>query len=220
MKKLLACALLLTPLLALAAPDQPVAKDSKASTKTAKVAKSAKNSQAPAPAAAKKSVAIQHAKAVPATTKHKTAQRTGAAATAAAVAAAVAATEADAKSVELAPEQMAIAEQVHTGAIACELGASVNVAADPKAPGRFNVTGKGFAYHMTPVSSATGAIRLEDTQRGAVWLQIANKSMLMNQKLGQRLADECMSPAQVAVAQAMKTNPPPSLLDKPAPAEQ
>jgi hypothetical protein len=220
MKKLLACALLLTPLLALAAPDQPAAKDSKASTKTAKVAKSAKNSQAPAPAAVKKSVASQHAKAAPATTKHKTAQRTGAAATAAAVAAAVAATEADAKSVELAPEQMAIAEQVHTGAIACELGASVNVAADPKAPGRFNVTGKGFAYHMTPVSSATGAIRLEDTQRGAVWLQIANKSMLMNQKLGQRLADECMSPAQVAVAQAMKTNPPPSLLDKPAPAEQ
>jgi len=69
---------------------------------------------------------------------------------------------------------------------------------------------------MTPVVSSTGAVRLEDTQRGAVWLQIANKSMLMNQKLGQRLADECMSPAQVQVAEALKTNPQPSLLDKPA----
>ncbi len=214
MKKLLACALLLTPLLTLAAPDQP-AKNSKASAKTTPAAKHAK---AAAPVAAKKTAANSHHAKAPAASKHKTAQRAGAAATAAAVAASMAATEADAKSAELAPEQMAIAEQVHTGAIACELGASVNVAADPKAPGRFNVTGKGFAYHMTPVSSATGAIRLEDTQRGAVWLQIANKSMLMNQKLGQRLADECMSPAQVAVAQAMKTNPPPSLLDKPAPA--
>ena len=119
-------------------------------------------------------------------------------------------------SAALGTEELAVAERVHTGHIACELGASVNVTPDPKAPGRFHISGKGFAYHMTPVVSSTGAVRLEDTQRGAVWLQIANKSMLMNQKLGQRLADECMSPAQVQVAEALKTNPQPSLLDKPA----
>ena len=40
--------------------------------------------------------------------------------------------------------------------------------------------------------------------------------MLMNQKLGQRMADECMSPQQVVVAEAIKKNPPQSLLDNPA----
>ena len=73
--------------------------------------------------------------------------------------------------------------------------------------------GKGFKYYMTPVATTTGTVRLEDIKGGAVWLQIANKSMLMNQKLGQRLADECMSPEQTLVAEAIKKNPPPSVLD-------
>ena len=50
---------------------------------------------------------------------------------------------------------------------------------------------------MHPVESRTGAIRLEDPKRGAMWLQLGNKSMLMSQKLGQRLADECQSPEQL-----------------------
>ena len=70
---------------------------------------------------------------------------------------------------------------------------------------------------MVPVASQTGAVRLEDSQRGAVWLQIANKSMLMNQNWGNAWIDECMSPQQVRGGiQAMKINPPPSLLDPPA----
>jgi hypothetical protein len=66
---------------------------------------------------------------------------------------------------------------------------------------------------MAPVVTSTGAIRLEDAKAGGVWLQLSNKSMLMSQKLGSRLADECMSPAQVAVAERLKTNPAPSLLE-------
>lgn len=115
----------------------------------------------------------------------------------------------------LTPEELAIAERVHTGHIACELGASVDIQPDAQAPGRFHVLGKGFKYHMAPVATSTGAVRLEDVRAGAVWLQIANKSMLMNQKLGQRMADECMSPQQFAVAEGFKKNPPQSLLDKP-----
>lgn len=113
----------------------------------------------------------------------------------------------------LTPAELAIAERVHTGRIPCELGASVTVSADVDSPGRFHVEGKGFKYHMTPVATTTGTVRLEDVKGGAVWLQIANKSMLMNQKLGQRLADECMSPEQTLVAEAIKKNPPPSVLD-------
>jgi hypothetical protein len=42
--------------------------------------------------------------------------------------------------------------------------------------------------------------------------------MLMDQKAGKRLADECVSPAQIAVAEALKKNPAPSLLDMSSPA--
>ncbi len=113
---------------------------------------------------------------------------------------------------------LAIAERVHVGRIPCELGAFVTVDADKKLPGYFDIQGKSFKYRMFPVPTTTDAIRLEDQKSGAVWLQLGNKSMLMNQKLGTRLADECMSPAQLAMAEAIKLNPPPSLLDTPKPA--
>ena len=60
---------------------------------------------------------------------------------------------------------------------------------------------------MHPVESRTGAIRLEDPQRGAMWLQLGNKSMLMSQKLGKRLADECHEPGAVGDAETLKKNP-------------
>ena len=113
----------------------------------------------------------------------------------------------------VSPEELAIAERVYVGQIGCELGVTVSVIADPVAPGHFHVGGKGFKYHMAPVVTSTGTVRLEDPVGGAVWLQIANKSMLMDQKRGQRLADECMSPEQTVVAEAIKKTPPPSLLD-------
>jgi hypothetical protein len=99
------------------------------------------------------------------------------------------------------------------GLVACELGASVTVAADAAMPGFFDVTGKKFRFRMVPVVTSTGAIRLEDTKAGAVWLQLSNKSMLMNQKTGSRLADACVTPAQAVVAAAMEKSPPPGLLD-------
>jgi hypothetical protein len=116
------------------------------------------------------------------------------------------------------PDELAIAERVHVGKLPCELGASVTLTQDEKSAGYFDVQGKNFKYRMFPVATTTGAIRLEDQKAGAVWLQLANKSMLMNQKQGIRLADECMSPAQVAMAETLKANPPASVLDAPKPA--
>ena len=113
----------------------------------------------------------------------------------------------------LAPQELRIAERVHVGHMPCELGASVRMTADKNTPGYFNLQGKGFKYRMKPVSTSTGAIRLEDEKAGAVWLQLANKSMLMDQKKGRRLADECAHPDQVAFAKEMKVNPPPALID-------
>lgn len=113
----------------------------------------------------------------------------------------------------MTPAELAIAERVYVGTLPCELGASVTLTADTKAAGYFDMEGKNFKYRMFPVATSTGAIRLEDQKAGAVWLQLANKSMLMSQKLGIRLADECMSPTQVAVAENLKLNPPVSILE-------
>lgn len=115
----------------------------------------------------------------------------------------------------MTPTELAIAERVQVGKMPCELGASVTLTADAKNPGYFDMQGKNFSYRMFPVATSTGAIRLEDQNAGAVWLQLANKSMLMSQKQGIRLADECVSPEQLIVAQNLKLHPPASILDAP-----
>jgi hypothetical protein len=115
---------------------------------------------------------------------------------------------------DVVSQDLAIAQQIHQGLMPCEMGASVRVEADESAPGFFHFQGKGFRYRMYPVRTSTGALRLEDKKAGAVWLQLANKSMLMDQKKGRRVADDCAHPDQVAYGQDMKTNPPPSLFDK------
>ncbi len=116
----------------------------------------------------------------------------------------------------LSPGELLVARAVHTGQMRCELGNVVNVRA-LRTEGFFLISSGNMRFRMHPVESRTGAIRLEDPRRGAMWLQLGNKSMLMSQKLGRRLADECQSPEQAGVAAAMRDNPPPSLLD-PAPA--
>jgi len=113
----------------------------------------------------------------------------------------------------LAAQELSIAQRVHVGHLPCELGASIRMTADALTPGYFDLQGKGYKYRMRPVATSTGAIRLEDEKAGAVWLQLANKSMLMDQKNGRRLADECAHPDQLAFANDMKINPPPPLID-------
>jgi hypothetical protein len=127
----------------------------------------------------------------------------------------------DDPSIVLSDADIAVARKVYVGDIPCELGATVKVV-PMKREGMFAVTTKGHRFRMHPVESRTGAIRLEDAKAGAMWLQLGNKSMLMSQKLGQRIADECMSPAQLTAAEALKKNPMPSLLEPlpdPAPAK-
>ncbi|MES2633474.1 MAG: hypothetical protein V4669_10915 [Pseudomonadota bacterium] len=119
----------------------------------------------------------------------------------------------DDPAVKLTPADLEVAKKIHIGDIPCELGATVHVT-QHKREGFFIVRAGLQRFRMHPVESKTGAIRLEDPVGGAMWLQLANKSMLMSQKLGRRLADECMAPPQAAVAEAMKKAPAaPSLLD-------
>lgn len=120
----------------------------------------------------------------------------------------------DDPSITVTPQDLEVAKLVHVGELPCELGASVRVR-PARRDGLFVVTTKGYRFLMHPVESRTGAIRLEDPKRGAMWLQLGNKSMLMSQKLGQRLADECQSPQQQTFAEELKRNPRPSILDAP-----
>ena len=119
----------------------------------------------------------------------------------------------DDTNIVLTDADLEVAKRVSIGKAQCELGADVTVTADEKKPGFFTVSTKGQKYRMHPVESRTGAIRLEDPRAGAMWLQLGNKSMLMNQKAGLRIADECQTDAQIAFAAEMKKNPPKALFD-------
>jgi hypothetical protein len=93
-------------------------------------------------------------------------------------------------------DQLSTADRVLLGQSKCEFNQSVNVAAVPGQKGWFNVEFKGHSYLMAPETTTTGAVRLEDKKNGMMWLQIANKSMLMNSKIGQRMVDNCVHPGQ------------------------
>ena len=112
----------------------------------------------------------------------------------------------DDPAVKLTDADLAVAKLVLTGDIPCELGATVHITPH-KREGFFVVRTGIQRFRMHPVESKTGAIRLEDPVGGAMWLQLSNKSMLMSQKMGKRLADDCMNPAQMAVNEALKKNP-------------
>ncbi len=206
MKSFIASALmLLAPAIVLAqTPAQPAAKsETKATKPVAKAAAKPDAKSAKATTKAKEPAAKKTA-AKPEATSSRTQLRSAAGQAAAGIIAAEAA---------LTPAELAISDRVHVGRMPCELGAFVSVTADAASPGRFHVEGKGFKYYMSPVATTTGTVRLEDQKGGAVWLQIINKSMLMDHKRGQRLADECMSAEQTVVAEAIKKNPPVSVLE-------
>lgn len=77
------------------------------------------------------------------------------------------------------------------GNFRCELGNQVDVSADLQHPNAINLAWKGRSYPLQAVATSTGALRYEDAASGHVWIQIPAKSMLLNAKAGQQLANEC-----------------------------
>lgn len=108
---------------------------------------------------------------------------------------AAAAKPAEATLVALSDEQITNAERVVVGRARCDANESVQLSALPEQRGYFKLEYKGKAYIMAPELTQTGAVRLEDKKNGLVWLQIPAKSMLMNAKIGQRMADNCLAQA-------------------------
>ena len=104
------------------------------------------------------------------------------------------------------------APHVYLGRLPCELRQTATLRVNPDLPGHYVLNFKKHVFHMTLMATPTGAVRLEDPQAGVIWIQLNTKSMLMDQQRGVRLLDECQHPTQAAMAQAMRSSPPNSLL--------
>lgn len=100
--------------------------------------------------------------------------------------------------------QLAAAERAYLGNYDCEFKQHVHIDKHPKAAGYINVAWQKQVLTMKPVLSSTGALRLEDVTGRTLMIQIANKSMLLDTKIGQRLLDECIHPEQEKLIAAAK----------------
>jgi hypothetical protein len=98
--------------------------------------------------------------------------------------------------------QLQLADRVLTGDATCDFNQVVHVERIDGKPGHFRLSHKKAAYTVIPEETSSGAVRLEDKKAGIVWLQIPSKSMLMNARIGQRIADGCMHPEQRAAVAA------------------
>ena len=92
--------------------------------------------------------------------------------------------------------QLAAAERVFLGTADCNEGKQVMVHKLDGKPGHFKLDIAKASYTVAPEETETGAVRLEDKKSGIVWIQIPTKSMLMNAKIGQRVADGCVMAEQ------------------------
>ena len=95
-------------------------------------------------------------------------------------------------------EQLEAANVAHLGDYDCEFDQKVTLEPYSKAPGYIEMKQKAQAWVMKPVMSSTGALRLEDVKGRMLMIQIANKSMVMDTQIGQRLVDGCVHEKQRA----------------------
>jgi hypothetical protein len=95
-------------------------------------------------------------------------------------------------------EQLDAANIAHLGDYDCEFDQKVTLEPYAKAAGYIEMKNKSQAWVMKPVLSSTGALRLEDVRGRMLMIQIANKSMVMDTQLGQRLVDGCVHEKQRA----------------------
>lgn len=95
-------------------------------------------------------------------------------------------------------EQLEAANVAHLGDYDCEFDQKIRLEPHAQAPGYIQMKQKAQVWVMKPVLSSTGALRLEDVKGRMLMIQIANKSMVMDTKIGQRLVDGCVHEKQRA----------------------
>ncbi len=104
---------------------------------------------------------------------------------------------------------------VFEGRMNCDDKVFVAVIEDKKNRNNFDVFIGKAHYKTKRIPTDSGAIRLEDKSHGIVWLQMANKSMLFNEKAGKRLANNCRNETQQVAENALQIKPDTSVLGKP-----
>lgn len=150
-------------------------------------------------------------------TKSTAAQRAKAAARKA-TAAAGAAGAAAATALALASEEQRHAYTLtHIGDYECEFKRPVRVSAHPTSEGYVDLHFDKRVVTARPVLSSTGAVRLEDVLGRYLMVQIAFKSMLLDSRNGQRVADECLHPKHLEARREAASAPAPSGLGISAP---
>lgn len=113
-------------------------------------------------------------------------------------------------------EQLAAADIAHLGDHACEFNQKIVVVATPLNSGYIDVRFNTKTWTMKPVLSSTGALRLEDVKGQMLMIQIANKSMVMDTKIGHRIVDACVHEKHLlAIAAAVGQPPGAPLLQAP-----
>jgi hypothetical protein len=90
-------------------------------------------------------------------------------------------------------------ERLRVGTLHCDLGADIRV--DRLDMEReVAITWKKKSYLLHKVSTSTGAYRYEDPSTGLTLIQIPTKTILLDARQGQRLADECNIDRQASAA--------------------
>ena len=105
-------------------------------------------------------------------------------------------------------EQLAAADIAHVGDYACEFNQKIMVVATPQNSGYIDVRFNTKTWTMKPVLSSTGALRLEDVKGQMLMIQIANKSMVMDTKIGHRIVDACVHEKHLLAIAAAAGQPP------------
>jgi hypothetical protein len=95
-------------------------------------------------------------------------------------------------------EQLDAANIAHLGDYDCEFDQKITLEPYAKAAGYIEMKNRTQTWIMKPVLSSTGALRLEDVRGRMLMIQIANKSMVMDTQIGQRLVDGCVHEKQRA----------------------
>lgn len=80
----------------------------------------------------------------------------------------------------------------------CELGNKVTIYRYPDNDQEIALHWNKHMHRMTRVGTTTGANRFENVKKGLVWIGIPTKSLLLDSKKGQQLANECKNPEQLA----------------------
>jgi len=80
----------------------------------------------------------------------------------------------------------------------CAQGRQITVFRNPTDPSHAAIRWGNRISRMNRVETESGAERLEHEKRGLVFIGIPAKAMLLDAKNGRQLANDCMSPEQVA----------------------